>query len=142
MTAALERVLERLRGVRRNGARWIALCPAHPDRNPSLSVREQNNRILVHCFSGCSVDEVCAALHLDISDLFTTPRLATKPEPKVVRRTKNQIASLQSRLTPRDRARDVTVVLANRDNPDPGMARALALAVEGELVQIAFKEDK
>jgi hypothetical protein len=142
MTITLERVVDRLKRVRRSGAGWIALCPAHPDRNPSLSVRKQNGRILLHCFAGCAVQSICAALGLDLSDLFATPPLACKPEPDVVRRSRNQIASLDGRLTPRDRQRNVTVVLANKDNPDPAMARALALAVEGELVQIAFKEEE
>jgi CHC2 zinc finger len=142
MTATLERVVDRLKRVRRSGAGWIALCPAHPDRNPSLSVREQNDRILLHCFAGCTAQEICAALGLELSDLFATPRLACKPEPAIVLRSRHQIASLEGRLTPHDRQRNVTVVLANKDYPDPAMARALALAVEGELVQIAFKEEE
>ena len=43
-------------------------------------------------------------------------------------------------LTPRERERDMTIVLASRKNPVPALARALALAVEGEIVQIAFNE--
>jgi CHC2 zinc finger len=142
MIAPLERVLGRLHGVRRSGAGWIALCPAHPDRNPSLSVHEKNDRILLHCFAGCSVQAICATLGLELSDLYAAPRPASKPEPDVVRRSRYQFAFLDSRLTPRDRQRDGTLVLANKDNPDPAMARALALAVEGELVQIAFKEEE
>ncbi len=141
MNASLELILARLRGVRHRNTGWSALCPAHPDRNPSLSVREQNGRVLLHCFAGCSVQAICAALGLELGDLFAAPRQTGKPEPDVVRRTRKQIKSLHGRLTPRDRQRDVTVVLANKDNPDPAMARALALAVEGELVQIAFKEE-
>lgn len=142
MSAGLELILGRLRGVRHSSAGWTALCPAHPDRNPSLSVREQNGRILLHCFAGCSVQAICAALGLELSDLFVGPRQAKLAMPDAVRRTLKKITSLHGRLTPRDRQRDVTVVLANKANPDPAMARALALAVEGELVQIAFKEEE
>jgi hypothetical protein len=113
---------------------------SHADKNPSLSIREKNGRILLHCFAACSVEGICAALGLEMHDLFTKPRLARRPEPLVVRDAEKQIASLRSRLTPRDRERNITVVLATPENPDPAIARALALAVEGELVQVAFKK--
>jgi hypothetical protein len=70
MTA--EALLSRLHGVRRTGAgRWIARCPAHDDRTPSLSIRElDDKRILLHCFGGCSVHDVLAAVGLDFDALF------------------------------------------------------------------------
>jgi CHC2 zinc finger len=132
--------LDRMRCVRRYGDGWMALCPAHCDKSPSLSIHESNGKILLHCFAGCSVEAICAAAEIAIRDLFAEPRLPRKSEPLVVRHAERQIASLRSRLTPRDRERNVTVVLASRENPDPAFARALALAVEGELVQVAFKE--
>lgn len=42
--------------------RYVACCPAHDDRNPSLSITDADDKILVHCFSGCSQDEVLNAL--------------------------------------------------------------------------------
>ena len=39
----------------RTGRGWIARCPAHDDRNPSLSIADgADGRILVTCFAGCS----------------------------------------------------------------------------------------
>jgi hypothetical protein len=140
MSPNLDRVLARLVGVRPSGPGWMALCPAHADRYPSLSIREQNRKLLVHCFASCSVEAICAALRIEVRDLFAEPRLASKPEPLIVSHVDKQIATLRSRLTRRDRERDVTVVLASRESPDPAIARALALAVEGELVQVAWKE--
>ena len=69
-------LLSRLDRVKSTGpGRWIARCPAHDDRGPSLSVRElDDGRVLVHDFAGCSVSEVLAAVGLDMSDLFP-PRL-------------------------------------------------------------------
>jgi hypothetical protein len=136
----LRSILDRLRGVKQRGASHVALCPAHSDKNPSLSIREDNTRILLHCFAGCSVEAICAAAGIEIRDLFTEPRAARKPKPPIVRHAEKQIASLRSRLTPLDRERDVTVVLSSRENPDPAIARALALAVEGELVQVEINE--
>jgi len=50
---------------------WLACCPAHDDKNPSLSIRETaDGRVLVHCFAGCAVHEIVSAVGLDTSDLF------------------------------------------------------------------------
>ena len=73
MTAA-ENLLQRLERVQRTGARqWLARCPAHPDRSPSLSVAEKDGRVLVHCFAGCAVDDVLEAVGLSLGDLFDKP---------------------------------------------------------------------
>ena len=64
-------VLQRLRGVRQQAdGSWLALCPAHDDKEPSLHVSFQNNRILMHCFAGCSLDAICKALNIQPRDLF------------------------------------------------------------------------
>ncbi len=49
---------------------YTAICPAHSDKYPSLSVRECTDRILMHCFTGCSIHEICDSLSIRISDLF------------------------------------------------------------------------
>lgn len=57
--------------VKRSGEnRWMALCPAHNDRNPSLSVTALPDKILVSCQAGCHIDAVLAALKVEMSDLF------------------------------------------------------------------------
>lgn len=64
-------ILDRLDGVRETGAgRWLARCPAHDDRSPSLSVRQLDDRWLVHCFAGCTATEVCQSVGLDLHDLL------------------------------------------------------------------------
>jgi DNA primase len=41
----------------------MARCPAHQDRNPSLSIATgRNGQILVHCHAGCTQKRVIAAL--------------------------------------------------------------------------------
>ena len=41
---------------RRSGRGWTARCPAHDDRDPSLSISiSQEGKTLVHCHAGCSV---------------------------------------------------------------------------------------
>lgn len=68
MRTSLDHVLARLHRIRRSGACWMALCPAHSDKNPSLSIREDNGRILLHCFAGCSAEAICAAAGINICD--------------------------------------------------------------------------
>lgn len=73
----LSRVLERLQSVKRTGDGWIARCPAHDDRSPSLSIGAgADGRVLLHCFAGCSADAVCGAIGLEPRDLFV-PRAAS-----------------------------------------------------------------
>lgn len=64
--------LARLDAVRRTGpGRWLARCPGHDDRSPSLSIRElPDGRILLHDFAGCGVEEVLNALGLEFDALF------------------------------------------------------------------------
>lgn len=64
-------LLDRLERVKQTGqGRWVARCPAHDDRSPSLSIRETENRILLKCFAGCGAADVVAALDMNLSDLF------------------------------------------------------------------------
>lgn len=65
-------LLGRLTGVRSRGpSRWSARCPAHADKSPSLSIREDNTRVLIRCFSGCSAQEIVSSLGLRLRNLFT-----------------------------------------------------------------------
>lgn len=77
-------LLSRLEGVKRTGqGRWVAKCPAHDDRTPSLSIRETDDgRVLVHDFGGCDTGTVLQAVGLTFSDLFPDRDLGhhVKPE--------------------------------------------------------------
>ncbi|MDR1647752.1 MAG: hypothetical protein LBR88_06945 [Zoogloeaceae bacterium] len=74
-------ILSRLDKVRRTGRdSWMACCPAHDDRSPSLSIRETDGKILLHCFTGCDVGEILAALDLDVSALFPERPHGCTPE--------------------------------------------------------------
>src|SRR5437868_3858417 len=68
----IDRVLPRLDRVRSSGPnQWSARCPAHEDRNPSLSIAVGlDGRVLLHCHGGCAFDDVLAALDLGPRDLF------------------------------------------------------------------------
>jgi putative DNA primase/helicase len=70
MSAQLENVLSRLRGVVRNGERFMALCPGHEDRNQSLSVKDGDKAVLIKCHAECSTESVLTKLGLTMGDLF------------------------------------------------------------------------
>ena len=84
-----EQLLSRLDRVRSTGSgRWIACCPAHEDRSPSLSIRElADGRILLHDFGGCGTDDVLSAIGLTMADLFPdrlpTPDRGFRRSPKI-----------------------------------------------------------
>ncbi|MGH7564034.1 MAG: AAA family ATPase [Gemmatimonadota bacterium] len=81
-SATVARVLERLQEVRPNGAGWKARCPCHDDENPSLNVNTgDDGRTLLHCFVGCAIEDVVAAVGLTMRDLFPprTTDYADKP---------------------------------------------------------------
>lgn len=66
-----DRLLSRLEGVRKAApGRWMARCPTHDDKHPSLSIREINDRLLIKCFTGCEALDVVQAVGLQLRDLF------------------------------------------------------------------------
>lgn len=79
----LDALLARLEGVRpRGNGRWSARCPAHPDKSPSLAIREgERGRILLHDFGGCAPREIVDALGLELRDLFADAPLPRGQRP-------------------------------------------------------------
>lgn len=71
----IDELLDRLEKVRANGkGKWIACCPVHGDKNPSMSIADKDGRILCHCFAcGANGLEVVQALGLSPSVLFEKP---------------------------------------------------------------------
>lgn len=75
MSEAFDRVRDGLasygasfRDTRQN--HFMATCPAHEDRNPSLGVDDKGDRIMVRCYAGCHTDDVMTAIGLELKDLF------------------------------------------------------------------------
>lgn len=80
----IEDFLDRLEGVRPAGSGYVAECPAHEDRNASLSVGEgEDGRILLNCHAGCTESgpkPVLDALELQPRDLFLSSGNFNEPE--------------------------------------------------------------
>src|SRR5215204_5743756 len=70
MLANFENVLDRLNVASRNGEKAMSFCPAHDDRNnPSLSLKAENGRLLLHCFAGGQPDDIVSKVGLGMQDL-------------------------------------------------------------------------
>lgn len=76
MNDKLERLLASLDKVEKlpqgnHQARYRACCPAHGDKNPSLSITLSNSdTILLKCWAGCSAEEVVNSVGMEMTDLF------------------------------------------------------------------------
>lgn len=70
MNDGLALVLSRLDSLRKNGQGWMAACPSHPDRNPSLAIREGDSQpVVLTCHAGCERDAVLASMGLSWGDV-------------------------------------------------------------------------
>ena len=61
--ADLNKIIDGL-NAKKQGKGWIACCPAHDDRNPSLSIDLDNDQVLLHCHAGCTNEDVLSALKI------------------------------------------------------------------------------
>lgn len=68
----IEKLLPRLDQVKRTApGKWIAACPAHADKRPSLNIREiEDGTLLLKCWGGCGGVDVVEAAGLRLGDLF------------------------------------------------------------------------
>lgn len=68
----IEELLTRLDTVSGKHPKWMAICPAHEDRSPSLAISETpEGTILIHCFAGCGAGDIMDAIGMSLSDLFS-----------------------------------------------------------------------
>jgi hypothetical protein len=67
----IAKLTSRLEGVKCTGpGRYIAKCPSHPDKSPSMTVAEKEGRVVFHCFAGCEPADVLASVGLTFGDLY------------------------------------------------------------------------
>lgn len=62
--------------MKRGTGKAQCICPAHADREASLTLTDGNDRVLIKCHAGCSTEEVVIAAGLKMSDLFYGDGLA------------------------------------------------------------------
>jgi hypothetical protein len=100
-----------------------------------------DGRTLIRCFAGCDVADILAAAGLRLSDLFTTPA-SGKPRDEIPEDIAAALAALPKRLTKRERVLAATIITCNTKTLDAAIARGLALATEGEIVQLVLREER
>jgi hypothetical protein len=87
----IDKLLDILQSAKPSGRnRWMAQCPAHEDKSPSLSIRQfDDDAVRVKCFAGCTTAEILASVGLNPSDLFPQNDLPKdypfqRPHPKPI----------------------------------------------------------
>jgi hypothetical protein len=77
--ARVDLFLSRLDHVKTSRNGWTARCPAHDDRENSLSVGVgADGRALLNCFAGCDYREILKVLGLAETDLFADAKPARR----------------------------------------------------------------
>ncbi len=79
-----------LHGFKQVGkGQYKACCPAHDDKNPSLSISEtENGHVLLNCFAGCSQEAIANSLGVSAGEL--KPSLQSKDSRKLSTKRNNQ----------------------------------------------------
>jgi len=62
----IDEVLGSLDGVVKSGGEYKAFCPSHEDKKRSLTVKENDGKLLVYCFAGCSFHNILSALNITL----------------------------------------------------------------------------
>ncbi len=83
-------ILDRLEKVRQvKPDAWTACCPAHDDSSPSLAIADKGDRVLMHCYGGCTFDEIRAALAMETHEFFLDGKAPKSAAPGVSMRSLN-----------------------------------------------------
>ena len=62
---------------------WKACCPAHRSTKQSLAIRDDNGKVLIHCFAeGCAIDDVLEAVGLTFANIMPERIGESKPNKK------------------------------------------------------------
>jgi hypothetical protein len=140
MSAAVENLVQRL-NARRSGDSWMAKCPAHTDKNPSLSIKEgSDGRALLKCFAGCENDAILSALGMKWADLFPAPIPASIKAPAPVKSGKTEAPKVAITPRPIGGILDAVIALLRRFIvfPTPEQAEVIAVWIAHTWVLEAF----
>ena len=77
----VDRLQEMGRKPKKNGQGWKALCPAHDDHNPSLSIWQENGAPALKCYAGCERSHVLEAIGLSSKDIMPSKSRASSSKP-------------------------------------------------------------
>jgi hypothetical protein len=82
----IEDILPHLQKVRRTGKNnWLACCPAHDDKSPSMTIHQADNgKVVVRCHAECSFESIVGAVGLGWDPWFP-PKQAEDRSPAIRR---------------------------------------------------------
>lgn len=78
----LNDIVSRFQSPKPNGNNsFMVRCPCHNDSTQSLSISEENGKILFNCFAGCRTENILNSVGLKMKDLFTDKPNHNVPKP-------------------------------------------------------------
>ncbi|MET0013049.1 MAG: CHC2 zinc finger domain-containing protein [Sedimenticola sp.] len=133
----VDNLLDRLEGVRKTSDRkYMARCPAHDDKSPSLSISETDNgTVLIHCFSGCEAESVLNAVGLGFPDLYPGDPSKAAHQAAIYHRGKWYERTLEQREI------DITMLKMARAAFEAGQTLSIADQAELKLAMVRLKGD-
>ena len=69
----IQDLLLKFQGVKQvSENQYMAICPAHDDHSPSLSIGLSKDRkqILLNCFAGCKAEDILNNVGLKLKDMY------------------------------------------------------------------------
>jgi len=73
LSGCFEYLLTQTNARQESSGQFKGTCPAHDDHQASLSLKLEDNRILLNCFARCDFNNVCEKLGVDPKELFADP---------------------------------------------------------------------
>ena len=59
-------ILARFSKVYQSGTdQYQCLCPVHNDKNASLGIKFQDDKVVMHCFAGCQTEDILKSMQDD-----------------------------------------------------------------------------
>lgn len=78
-------LVSRFSQSRRTPTGFIARCPAHDDKSPSLSISVgTDGRVLLKCFAGCPLQQILSSAGIRMMDLFPGGEVKSRTVRKVI----------------------------------------------------------
>ena len=81
-------LVERITGSKayQEGSEVRVRCPSHLGSSASLSVKQTGDRLLLWCYAGCTVHDICRSVGISVGQLFSAGTQCNEPRWKRERR--------------------------------------------------------
>jgi hypothetical protein len=134
MTTALAWTkLEQLQGFKKcANQQYVALCPSHSDRKPSLSISlADDGRVLIHCHAGCATDDIIRSLGITPRDLYPQPNGDGHFPDRAERRRAERKLGKRQNAAASGRARTIADVYIYKDSTGNEVCRKIRTEPKG-----------